>query len=265
MKKLLSIALAVVMMCTLAFSASAIEDHSILPEKATDFTAQNTSGGTIAVSKDGDSFVFEATNEWPSAFYVDEANWLTFNTADDLYLYYDFEVVAGATNVIVYFAGQDPMSQANMGTFVCLNGIIDPSYVGPTGDAVTDLPVGKYVGKVGINDMGYGVEYMNDEGDMIVSGCKVFAVGAGSKVVVNELTIGGPREGGDEEKEDTTSTTKKDDTKATTTTKKNANKDDSTDSAKTGETSNAVLFVIVAVAAAGVITLSAVSKKAKSR
>lgn len=265
MKKLLSIALAVVMMCTLAFSAAAIDDHSILPKNASDFEAANTANGTISVSKDGDSFVFEANTEWPSAYYVAEDNWLYFNTADDLYLYYDFEVVSGATNVLVYFAGQNPKEMAAMGTFLCINGLIDPSYVGPTGDAVVDLPVGKYSGKVAINDMGYGPEFMDDEGNMLVSGCKIFAVGENSKVVVNELCIGGPRGGEEEDKKDeeSTTTTKKDDTKATTTTKKNNSKDDAEDSAKTGETSNAVLFVVIAVAAAGVVTLTA-TKKAKN-
>ncbi|MBR5134393.1 MAG: hypothetical protein IKV35_02225, partial [Clostridia bacterium] len=168
MKKLLSIVLAVALMSTLVFaiSASAAEDHSILPGSASDFEKANTSNGTVSVSKEGDSFVFEGNTEWPAAYYWAEENWLYFHEDDDLYLYYDFEVVSGATNVIVYFAGQNPNEMAGVGNFICLNGAVDPSYVHPdTGDAVMDLPVGHYNGKIAIDDLGYNPFMKDDEGN----------------------------------------------------------------------------------------------------
>jgi len=65
----------------------------------------------------------------------------------------------------------------------------------------------------------------------------------------------------DTDKDETEATT----TKApTTTTKKEASKDDAEESAKTGDTSSAVLFATVAVAAVGVVTLCTVSKKSKA-
>lgn len=57
----------------------------------------------------------------------------------------------------------------------------------------------------------------------------------------------------------------KEETKTTTTTKKNASKDDSTDSAKTGDVSEAIVFAAAAIVAGAVVTMTVLaSKKAKN-
>jgi len=82
-----------------------------------------------------------------------------------------------------------------------------------------------------------------------------------SKMALSATETGDGTTGGDENKDDN-----KEETKATTTTKKNANKDDSTDSAKTGDVSEAIVFAAAAIVAGAVVTMTVVaSKKAKSR
>lgn len=271
MKKLLSIVLAVAMMASMAFAASAAEAFSMMPSSASDFThseasASGNGSATVTASGDGFKVTNDGTEGWPSVYYNMDNQGLYCHEDDDLYLNYDFEVVSGATNIIVYFAGQNPKDQAAPGTFICLNGVIDPSYVNSlTGDAVVDVPVGKYSGSVAIQDLGYRADLKDDEGNMLFSGCKIFAVGGGAEVVVNTLNIG-PKDGestGGNDSGNTDNDTDKDDTAATTTTKKQSSSKD--DNPKTGVESDAIALAVVAVAAAGVVTLSVVSKKAKSR
>ncbi|MBQ3068993.1 MAG: hypothetical protein IJD01_03490 [Clostridia bacterium] len=268
MKKLLSIVLAVAMMATMAFAVSAASG-SMMPPSAGDWEytdASATGDGTVTVTAEGDGYKFVADKGWPSAYYNMDAEGFRCNEADDLYLNYDFEVVTGAANLIVYFAGQSPKDQASPGSFICLNGLIDESYINPlTGDAVVDIPAGKYSGSVSINDLGYRADLKDDQGNMLFSGCKVFAVGG--EVVVNTLEIGpkaGDNSGNDNSgNDDNDNNNSGSDTKATTTTKKQSSSKD--DNPKTGVESDAIALAVVVLAAAGVVTLSVVSKKAKSR
>ena len=254
MKKLFSILLAVAMLATMAFAVSAA-DGNMLPPSASDFSKQegdSAGKGTITVTAEGDGYKFVADQGWPNAYYVDEACWLYVNEADDVYLNYDFEVKSGAANIIIYFAGQSPTDQASPGSFVCLNGLIDPSYVNSmTGDAVVDVPVGKYSGSVKITDLGYREDLKDDQGNMLFSGCKIFAVGG--EVVVNTLNFG--------TKEAEVVTTQAGGNTATTT---KAQSGSSNKNPNTGDTEVFALTIVV-LAAAAVVTLSAVSKKAKSR
>ncbi len=272
MKKLFSIVLAVAVLATMAFSmmgatASAAEKVSLLPAAASDFTTVDGGDGSITVSKEGDAFKFVANAGWPQAYYssTDENAWAKAYINDaDCYLNYDFEVKTGAANVIVFFCGQSPADQAGPGVGETINYLIDASNNNLASGQTKDLPVGKYKGSVHVKDLGVREDLiLSEQGDataadayFTVSGMKVFAVGG--EVIVNELSVG-PKDG-----DATVVTTAANSDKPTTTAAKTTAKA-GTDNAKTGDTTNAILFVTVAAVAAAVVTVSVVSKKQKAR
>ncbi|MBQ4617624.1 MAG: hypothetical protein IJB27_04540, partial [Clostridia bacterium] len=98
---------------------------------------------------------------------------------------------------------------------------------------------------------GYREDLKDDQGNMLFSGCKIFAVGG--EVVVNSLNFG--------TKEAEVVTTQAGGNTATTT---KAQGGSSNKNPNTGDTEVFALTIVV-LAAAAVVTLSAVSKKAKSR
>ena len=274
MKKVLSIVLAVAVMTTLAFSAmslsaSAANAGSLMPSKAEDF--EIIKGGpnqneSMTVKKDGDSFEFVSdAGGWPQACYSNptEANWVKADTNNaNLYLNWDFEVKSGGANICIYFAGQSLKDQPSAGAAETLNYLIDPSNNAMATNAVKDLPVGVYKGSVHVKDTGIS-ELLMEEGVYYISGIKIFAVGG--TVVVNDIWVG--EKAAETPSTDTTTTTKAADTAATTATVATTTGTNATttpSSAKTGDVSNAVIFVVVAAAAAGVVTLSVVAKKKKS-
>ncbi len=164
---------------------------SLMPSAASDFEKAEEDyggGGHITVTPQGGGYRFVSDQGWPSAYYNHETQGLYVHEQDDLYLNYDIEVVSGGTNVMVYFAGQNPSEMASPGTFVCINGLVDPSYVMSDGNALMDLPIGRYVGSVSVRDLGYREDLKDEEGNMLFSGCRIYAVGG--EVIVHGLGIG---------------------------------------------------------------------------
>ncbi|MBQ4617754.1 MAG: dockerin type I repeat-containing protein [Clostridia bacterium] len=175
---------------------------SLMPATASEFVESEGEGagnGIIEVMHEGEGYRFMSNGGWPAAHYVDEENWIYVNENDDLYLNYDIDVISGETNVIVYFGGQNPNESAAEGTFVSINGFIDPLYVDENGSAVVDLPVGKYSGSVKISNLTIAANLVDEDGDVMFSGCRIFAVDENGSVVVRELSIG-KKKGEEEEK-----------------------------------------------------------------
>lgn len=167
------------------------ERQSILPPSASDFT---TSGDWwMDVTAYGEGYRFSSYEGWPNAYYAevsDPANMIETNYYAGDFLYWDFEVLSGSAKILVYFAGQNPRDMAAVGSFVCINGLVYPDWVDPaTGDTYDDLPVGYYQGAVPVSELGYSFDLMGDNGEMLISGVKVYAVGG--DVIVHDLSVGG--------------------------------------------------------------------------
>ena len=289
MKKLFSIVLAVAMMtvmvCSMVgFQASALDKVSLLPANASDFTCKDGGDGSVTVAKEGEVFKFTATGGWPQAFYMgaDQNAWAKAYVNQECYLNWDFEVKTGAANVVVFFCGQSPTDQAGIGVGETINYLIDPANNNLVSGATKDLPVGTYKGSIHVKDLKCREDLILSEGGdaaadpnayFTVSGIKVFAVGG--DVIVNDLSVG-PKTG------DTVTTGAGNNTTAAannttaaannttaaangTTTVPNTTAV-TPNGPQTGDISNALLFVVVAIVAGGVVTLSAVaSKKSKAR
>lgn len=205
MKKLLSIVMAVAMMTVMVCSMSglgvfAAEATSLLPANASDFTCVDGGDGSVSVTQEGGVFTFTATGGWPQAYYAgaDQNAWAkAYVNQEDCYLNWDFEVVSGSANVIVFFCGQNPMDQAGAGVGETINYLIDPANNNLASGATLDLVAGKYKGSIHVKDLGCREDLILSEGGDVtadpnayftVSGIKVFAVGG--VVVVNDLSVG---------------------------------------------------------------------------
>ncbi len=282
MKKLLSIVLAVAVLATMAFSmmvsTASAEDasYSLLPKTADKFEkAEGASAGdgTITITAQGAGYKFESTQGWPAATFVelDEAtqtSWVNTKAGSGSTLNYDFEVVSGKAAMIVYFCGQNPKDMASMGSFVSINGLVNKAYVDPlTGDAKEDIPVGKYKASVSVDDLGYRDDLKGDNGEMKITGVKIFAVGG--TVIVNDVSVT-DKSGADNSKhanklgaavENPVQTTGAQSDATTTVAKTTAKA--GTDSAKTGDTTNAIVFIAVAAVAAGAVVVTAKKQKAR--
>lgn len=290
MKKLLSVALAVIMLATMAFSASAAtykDKGSLLPDSADKFVckaAGNKGTEKITVTKDGDGYKFVGEEGgWPTAQFAEldgekQTSWIQTKKDSGLFLNYDFTVVSGKTKIVVYFCGQNPDDMANAGTFFCVNAYEMPDKKKIDGDCDEDLGTGTYKKSVPLSELGYREDLYGEAGEMLITGFKVFAVGG--EVVVRDLSIGEKyADGQDAPTQGATTTTAANtganSTEATTTAAQAQNNTTTVakttaanngDSAKTGDVSNAIVFVVVAAVAAGVVTLSVVSsKKSKAR
>ncbi len=287
MKKLLSIVLAVAVLATMAFtmmastvSAADAKTYSLLPVSADKFTKQDGGDGTITVTAEGKGYKFTSTTGWPCAYNFEEGVsdykssdvWVMTKKGSGSTLNYDFEVVSGSAKVVVYFCGQNPKDMAGLGSFVSINAIEMPDKKDPlTGDTAEDLPVGKYKKTLNVDDLGYGEGLLGDNGEMLITGVKVFAVGG--EVIVNDISIT-DKSGIDNSHHKNVLETNDADPEPTSTTKVNSDATTTaakttakagTDNAKTGDTTNAILFVTVAAVAAAVVTVSVVSKKQKAR
>ena len=268
MKKLLSIVLAVAVLSTMAFSmigasVSAAEKVSLLPASADKFVCKDGGDGSVTVAAEGTGYKFTATGGWPTATYInpDEASWAKCMVNDaECYLNYDFEVKTGGTNIIVYFGGQNPDEQGAAGSGETLNYIIDAANNNLASGNVQDLKPGKYSGSIPVKQLGCAENLiLSEEGDaaaadayFTISAVRIFAVGG--EVIVNELSVG-PKTG-----EVVTTAAQSD---ATTTTVAKTTAKAGTDSAKTGDTTNAIVFIAVAAVAAGAVVVTAKKQKAR--
>ena len=262
MKKLLSVVLAVAMLFSFtAMSVSAAGTTSLLPDDVSAWNCKDAGDGSMTVTKDGDAFVFTATKGWPEASYTRDADLIVLDQAGQ-YINYDI-TVEGSANVMIFFNGKNPMEQDELGAdgkhfanYQSLNPLIGNG-IEDNPAAQADLPAGNYKGSLELTCF---APQGTEDGKVQVSGVKVFAVGENAKVTIRELSVGAKT--GEEvtpTTSDTPATTKAAGA-ATTTTAKNGS------SAKTGEESNAFLFVVVAAVAVAVVGVSAVAaKKAKSK
>ena len=280
MKKVLSIVLAVAVLATMAFSMMAstvsAEDktYSLLPVSADKFTKQEGSAngdGHITVTANGDGYTFTADQGYPCAYNFEEGVseykksdvWVMTKKGSGSTLNYDFEVKSGSAKVVVYFCGQNPKDMAGLGSFVSINALEMPDKMDKlTGDTAEDLPVGKYKASVDVDNLGYNGGLLGDNGEMLISGVKVFAVGG--EVVVNDISIT-DKSGIDNSHHKkvlangpaTAAPQNNTTTVAKTTAQNSAN------NAQTGDTTNAIVFIAVAAVAAGAVVVTAKKQKAR--
>ncbi len=267
MKKVLSVVLAVAVLATMAFSmmastVSAAEKVSLLPASADKFVCKDGGDGSVTVAAEGTGYKFTANAGWPTATYTnpDEASWAKCMVNDaECYLNYDFEVKTGASNIILYFGGQNPDEQAAKGRGETLNYLIDAANGDLQSGATKDLVPGTYKGSIPVKQLGCADDLiLSEQGDataadayFTISSVRIFAVGG--EVIVKELSIG-PKTG------DVVTTKAQSD--ATTTVAKTTAKA-GTDSAKTGDASNAIVFIAVAAVAGGAVLVVAEEQKAR--
>ncbi len=264
MKKLLSVMLAVVMLFSLtAMSVSAAETTSLLNDDVAAWVCKDAGEGSITITKEDDALVFSATKGWPEASYTRDTDLIVLPQAGQ-YLNYDF-TVEGQANIMIFFNGQNPTEQGELGAdgkhfanYQSINPFVAES-IEDNPSAQEDLPAGTYKGSLELTNF---VNQGTEDGNVQVSGIKVFAVGENAKVTIREMSVG------DQTSEEVKPTTS--DTPATTAADNNAAANTTAaangTSAKTGEESNALLFVAVAAMAVAVAGVSAVAaKKAKSK
>lgn len=205
-------------------SVERVSTQSLLPASANDFIIDESTGPLwITALEQGYEFYSYMGYPWGYT-QKDRADYITVDVNDpNVYLYYDFEVFFGATNIRVYFSGADPLSDA-VNASISVNGLVDPSYVDASG-VVTDLPAGKYRGCVRIGDIGYSPSLVKD-GKLALSDVKIFAVAG--MINVNELSVVTAKA--------TQTTTSSTTTTTTTTTKKPVTFSLSTQKAQVGDT-----------------------------
>lgn len=255
MKKLMSILLVIAVVATMAFSmvASAeVTKTSLLPASADAFEAVEGGEGTVTVTADGEGYKFVADKGWPCAVYhnPDVDTHISTNINDETaYIEYDINVVSGGASVLIFFCGQNPQEFAASGNFVALNANMmnDESYFNELAGTATDVPAGHYTGKLYIKDIWVNPGICLDDGTFTISGAKIFAVGGEVDVNYIRLVTGDEGAAGGNTDDNNTGDT------------------GSTPNPGTGDNTHAITFAVVALAAAGVVTLSVVAKKAKSR
>lgn len=178
---------------SMTFGAAGFATQSLLPTSASAFTKIAVNNQSVRISGSSTSgYTFRSSAYWPYA-YVDYGveNGIAVDVAAEQYLNYDFEVTSGRTNVAVYFNSPNPL-EPEQGTFLCLNGHVDPRNIDAAG-VVTDLRPGRYKGSIKISDLGCRADQMTD-GRFVITGFRVFSVtndwdGTGD-VTVYELSVG---------------------------------------------------------------------------
>lgn len=236
MKKLLSIVLAIAMMMTMAFAASA--------------STANMLEGTLEVSGDGTAtgeykdgvLTITSTGEGGSVGIVGPGE---YDAATLKYVHLAIE--SDVPFIISMYDGANEK-------WLTSNGDFFPQFGLDAGDK--PAPAGKYELSLYTNGC-YTWDGSALPATVAMSAIYIEPKAAGTITVTTlglsdqeEFAAGGNNSGSN------------DDTKTTTTKKQSSSKDDNP---KTGVESDAIALAVVALAAAGVVTLSVVSKKAKSR
>ncbi len=207
MKKVISLALALMMLVTLlCVKVSAEpelitnqESYSLLPSDVGFYEKhEENANGSISIDTYGSSHVFSSTGGWPYAAFSRDADTVKYFFIDNVYLNWDFEVVSGATKILLYPMGNEmkPASMVEVGDFLSLNALIEPdTYEPEIGDTYLDLGVGRYKGSVKMSDLftdNTSVPHISTEWSdglfSVLSGIKVFAVDG--EVVVNNISVG---------------------------------------------------------------------------
>ena len=167
-----------------------VSAQSLMPATVSDFARASGAGGIVAISPHGNGYRFVTDQGWPCAWYEGwfDDKLITVTDIENTYLRYDFEVVSGATKVLVYFAGQSPEWQGPKGSFVTINGLENPDWIdSSSGDTAQDLPVGTYTAMVPISELGYSDNLLGPNGEMLFSGMKMFAVAG--ETIIYDLSI----------------------------------------------------------------------------
>ncbi len=173
------------------------DPQTLLPSSVSDFISLDGGGGSMTVTASGSGYRFKSNQGYPQAYYDAPAEkWVAVDVAEETYLHYDFEVVSGETQIVVYFGGQSPVQQAAPGTYASLNVLIDPSNLDGNGNVI-DLPAGRYTGSFRVSDLGCADSLISN-GTFKITGVKAFAVNG--TTVIHHLYVSTLRE------EDTVST-----------------------------------------------------------
>lgn len=155
-----------------------------------------------------------------------------------------YSIATGGQGRVILFYGDS--NNANFDS----NEVVD---LGPVAKAGSDLDAGHYNGIIMLKDI-IPEESVAEDGTVKLNGVKIFAVGDKACTTVNALNL---------------LSVKKVDTGIDVTTPTVApnggNSGSTTTNPGTGDSTNAVVFAVVAALAAGVVTLSVVSKKVRAR
>ncbi|MBQ9414984.1 MAG: hypothetical protein IJU16_07660, partial [Clostridia bacterium] len=173
-----------------------------------------TSDSHITVKLDGEALVFGNTGgaqTWPggSATYSEPIIVAKDDIADTA-IAYDFATSNGATNIYLFFGPSTPEDFAADECYISLTDKV-------TGSADFE---GAKAGEVKLSDLGLPEKAYNENGDLVITGVKVCAVGAESDEIVrlNKLELVTTKGGApiDEDPTATTTTTAGDETTTTT-------------------------------------------------
>lgn len=207
-----------------------------------------TSSAVIAADGTGIS-VSATAGLWPAASYdystPYEVDWET--SAIEV----SYSIWSGKSSKVLLFYGNSSNANFESEEYVALSLNATPD----------DLTAGHYTGTIMLKDI--IPESSVVDGKVKLNGIKVFAVGTDKCVTVNAMNLkyvdnSGAGAGG-EDLDVITPTTP-----TVAPNGNNGGNGGTTTNPGTGDTSNAIVFVVVAAVAAGVVTLSVVSKKAKA-
>ncbi len=231
---------------------------------------------SVKVTKNDDgSVTFGNTNGmWPSAAYT-FAEPIVVNKSAAIEV--DFTVTTGSNTTIYIFMGPCTPDDFGEGAYVYI--------ANPDDILTTDLGSGNYKGIIFLEDtinktvgnLDAVDKCFDENGNYVITGVKVFGTN-NSGATDNAVTVRSLKLLALNDDAPMPSTTKKEDRTTTTTlgqatqgangnttTVNNGGSNAGGNSASTGDVSEAALFIVVAAAAVAVVTLSVVSKKAKSR
>ncbi len=187
--------LSVMWMPNILSATAAGDEQSLLPQMWYEFvTRTGGQNGTESIYinplEDGGFEFVSDPGGWPSAIYEQypESDWAELNTQDPgCYLSWDFEVVSGGANILVYFAGCSPYdTDPPVGAVESINYYIDPFTNSAATHATKDLPPGHYRGSVHASDTGI-LEKFTEDGIYHISAIKIFAVNG--TVRVHDLSV----------------------------------------------------------------------------
>ncbi len=215
-----------------------------------------TSSGVIAA--DGNGIAVSATNgAWPAATYDYSTPFLVDYETTAIEVSYS--IWAGMQSNIKLFYGESSNANYDSEEYSSIAPLLSDA----------DQNAGHYVLKFKLSDL-VAKESVDENGKVKLNGIKVFAIDNGKKgtaaVTVNAMNLLVVPEkntdiGGESDLEVNDTTPPSNNNPVVT---PNGDNKPSTNNPSTGDSTNAIAFVVVAAAAAGVVTLSIVSKKVKA-
>lgn len=162
---------------------------SLLPDRVNDWICESVNGWDVYVSREAAGDRFVSYDAWPYAYTLrDAGEYIPVDVTEDHYLYYDFTVTSGQTNIVVCFGGTHPTADDPYGTWVSLNALVDPD--NEQNGTITDIGPGTYRGCVRIGDLPIRSSMLTGN-TVTVSDVKVFAVSSidFADVLVKDISI----------------------------------------------------------------------------